>query len=591
MTMRNAVPIPIIHDSLDDDMNDGHDGTPNIPPDNVNALANIHHPVRGRGCGTANPMPPNNNLNAATNVQGRGRGRGRARGRPGKTKERVVPAIPKNYDGEWDTELRKPTLFKFKGKEEILVRQTVEDEIGYFSLFFDDETIVNIINFTNIKGILLSQKNCPQPRRSVYVDWKSITKEEFLNFIGLCILMGNVHMPSFKHYWKRNEKLYEHPIFGATMSRNRFESILRSLRFYDVNDTSTKKVDKVNYILTRCVKNFKRAYSPIKQLSIDEALLGFKGRVSFRQYIPLKRSRFGLKLYELCAANGYVLDILLYTGKGTVTGKDGHAYSVVTKLLRGYSGTGHSVYLDNYYTSIPLARTLRNAGIQMTGTLRRDRKDIPKFFLQGKLDRGESFFIRNKQDILLQRWQDKREIIMISTRHNGEFVEKKKKFGGSMLKPKCIDEYNTFMGGVDKADQMTSYYSSPRKTIRWNLKLFFHLIDLCLWNACFLYNLPKPEKQKITYLQFRDTVVTAFLKKSDPQGTTPMRTSREFIFGSQPHYPLKMNSRLRCRYCSLKKIRSQTFFTCDVCSKKTKIGLCIDQCFKKFHIEKMYQNL
>lgn len=105
---------------------------------------------------------------------------------------------------------------------------------------------------------------------------------------------------------------------------------------------------------------------------------------------------------------------------------------------------------------------------------------------------------------------------MISTRHNGNFVEVKKKYGGFMTKLACIQEYNTYMGGVDKADQMTLYYSSPRKTLRWHLKLLFHLFDLCIWNACCLFNFNKPKKEKKTYLQFRDSIISAWLQDPTP---------------------------------------------------------------------------
>lgn len=36
-------------------------------------------------------------------------------------------------------------------------------------------------------------------------------------------------------------KIYQFPIFGQIMSRNRFEIIFRALRFCDPNDTSFKK--------------------------------------------------------------------------------------------------------------------------------------------------------------------------------------------------------------------------------------------------------------------------------------------------------------------------------------------------------------
>jgi hypothetical protein len=44
--------------------------------------------------------------------------------------------------------------------------------------------------------------------------------------------------------------------------------------------------------------------------------------------------------------------------------------------------------------------------------------------------------------------------------------------------------YNKYKTGVDRSDQMLSYYSFSRKTIKWWKKLFFHLFDLAMVNSC-----------------------------------------------------------------------------------------------------------
>ena len=52
------------------------------------------------------------------------------------------------------------------------------------------------------------------------------------------------------------------------------------------------------------------------------------------------------------------------------------------------------------------------------------------------------------------------------------------KTGESIIKPKCIVEYNQNMGAVDKADLLLSSIETARKTVKWNKKVFFHLLDL-----------------------------------------------------------------------------------------------------------------
>jgi hypothetical protein len=57
-------------------------------------------------------------------------------------------------------------------------------------------------------------------------------------------------------------------------------------------------------------------YVPSQFIAIDEGMVPWKGRLSFRQYIPNKPDRFGMKLYILCdSLTGYVSLFDVYTGK------------------------------------------------------------------------------------------------------------------------------------------------------------------------------------------------------------------------------------------------------------------------------------
>ena len=54
-------------------------------------------------------------------------------------------------------------------------------------------------------------------------------------------------------------------------------------------------------------------------------------------------------------------------------------------------------------------------------------------------------------------------------------------------KPTMIDEYNHYMGGVDKLDQLISTYSFTKKSKKWWKKVFFRLLEISVINACILY--------------------------------------------------------------------------------------------------------
>jgi hypothetical protein len=52
-----------------------------------------------------------------------------------------------------------------------------------------------------------------------------------------------------------------------------------------------------------------------KHLAVDEVIVLCKGRVVFRQYIPKKHKRFGIRIYKLCDSVSYTYDTSVYLGK------------------------------------------------------------------------------------------------------------------------------------------------------------------------------------------------------------------------------------------------------------------------------------
>jgi len=56
-------------------------------------------------------------------------------------------------------------------------------------------------------------------------------------------------------------------------------------------------------------------YIPEDHISIDEELLLWKGNLSFKQYIPMKRAQLGIKMFSLCENSGYLWNSFVYLGK------------------------------------------------------------------------------------------------------------------------------------------------------------------------------------------------------------------------------------------------------------------------------------
>ena len=91
--------------------------------------------------------------------------------------------------------------------------------------------------------------------------------------------------------------------------------------------------------------------------------------------------------------------------------------------------------------------------------------------------------------MLAIRLNDKKEIYFLSTLHKANVIDTRKRdrHGNVIRKLKLVDDYNKFMGGVDRNDEVIGTYSSVRKSMKWTKKVAFHFIEEGLVNAHILY--------------------------------------------------------------------------------------------------------
>ena len=110
----------------------------------------------------------------------------------------------------------------------------------------------------------------------------------------------------------------------------------------------------------------------------------FKGRLSIKQYMPLKPTKHGIKFYAICEADtGYCLNIYVYSGADQqLSSGNGFTFNICNHLMRNYLGKGHVLYTDRLYTSVKLARYLLSKNTDLVGTVKTTSKNYPKFHTQ-----------------------------------------------------------------------------------------------------------------------------------------------------------------------------------------------------------------
>ena len=90
------------------------------------------------------------------------------------------------------------------------------------------------------------------------------------------------------------------PIFKATMPLQLFQDITRVIRFDD-RSTRNERRERDKLAPIRCLWNkWESNLRPYENVTVDEQLVSFRGRCPFRQYIPSKPVRYGIKIWAAC---------------------------------------------------------------------------------------------------------------------------------------------------------------------------------------------------------------------------------------------------------------------------------------------------
>lgn len=454
--------------------------------------------------------------------------------------------------------------------------------IKYFSLVVEDKIFEDIAEQTNLFAVQAGPSVKPSSRSHA---WKPTTTKEIKQVFGLILYMGLVKLPKIVDYWS-TDKIIGQKFAGTVMSRNRFELILKNLHFVN-NETADQsdRINKIRPLIDAFNDTFKKCYAPKEDVCVDESQVPFRGRIIFRQYNKSKRHKYGMKLFKLCTLPGYTCKLQLYAGKNHEL-INTNPTNVVMGLCDGLLKLGHTVSTDNWYTNLALANLLLDNDTHLVGTLRKNRRGLPKEVIEAKLKPGESIARENERGICVLKWKDKRDVLMLSTKHSNGFRTVLKK-GKAVRKPKMIFAYNMAKGSVDLSDQMNAYSSPLRKTIKWYKKLGIELIlNTALMNSWVMFC--ENNKTKMGIVEFRRQLVedlTAPEKETVEGFQRPRRLKHNL---TKKEGPVR-NTRRFCKQCyktnvelhGSKVARNKTKKVSTFCNE-CEMHLCL-QCYNMIH--------
>lgn len=447
------------------------------------------------------------------------------------------------------------------------------DPKDLFCLFMTDEMLLQVVAFTNAEILVRKNKYKYDSYTVSTTDLKEI--KALLGLLFHSAAVKSNHLPTRMLFNTQRSGT----VFKACMSAERFNFLIKCLRFDERQTRDARKsIDNFTHIRElweKLIDNFQKWYTPGSYITVDEQLVGFRGRCPFRMYIPNKPNKYGIKLVMSADVNSkYVLNAIPYLGKGTDSQKQPLATYFIKQITTPIHGTNRNITMDNWFTSVPLADELLKAPYNLTlvGTIRSNKREIPEK-LKNSMSRaiGTSMFCFDKDNTLVSyKPKSNKVVYLLSTVHDQPTINE------STGKPEIIHFYNSTKGAVDTVDQMCSNICTNQKTNRWALCVFYNKLNLCTINAYVIYvsnnvrNKTKPMSRRDFVLKLSDELMAPWLqqRKQTPTLRRQVKNMIDDILGIAPDTespgPSTSSGKKKCYLCP-SKLRRMTKYRCTKC--------------------------
>lgn len=437
--------------------------------------------------------------------------------------------------------------------------------VDSFSLFMTQDMLLLMVRETNRRARVTTREwNDSNPNQHT---WSDTDETELKAMIGLLIMAGVWRSAGecLDELWSAKDG---RPIFRAVMSLQRFNELLRYCRF-DNQETRQQRVaeDKLAPIRDfweMFLSTLPPVYKPGSDMTIDEQLVATRGRCPFRQYIPSKPGKYGIKIFWLCdSETSYPLKGEIYVGKQpNAPANANNVRDLVKRLVRPWMNSGRNVTMDNYFTSVALAGDLLAARTTVVGTMRKNIADIPLQMLANRQRPELSSIFGFDHELTLVSYVPKKNkaVILLSSMHHDAVVDI-----NQASKPEIILHYNETKSGVDNLDHLVRSYTCKRKIKRWPMTIFFNIVDCAavagyvVWCTKFPdWNAGKKDKRRMFLKDLALALVEGELQRRS-QNPQAVQRQVKLAFESlgrpveQPTVvfaaPPKASNRNRCSFC------------------------------------------
>ncbi|XP_071634383.1 piggyBac transposable element-derived protein 4-like isoform X1 [Temnothorax longispinosus] len=439
-----------------------------------------------------------------------------------------------------------------------------------WSTLFSDNLLEVILKYTNIEidKYHTEHDTANEPYQ------KHLGMVELKAFFGLLYFAGlkNDNRINIAELWSYE---FGSSIYRATMNVRRFEFIADRIRFDDKTTRAERKqtdgLAAVREIWDIFINNCQTNYTPSEFLTVDELLLGYRGRFSSKVYIKSKPDRYGIKIITLNdAKTHYLYNAIPYAGSVNPPANETIPSYYIRKICEPIYHSNRNITCDNWFSSVEIFNQMyKDYNLTMVGTIRKNKRQIPKNF-KSTASVGTVRCGYDGTNVLMSWCPKKNKVVLILSS-----LHKSCKISKDSGKPELVDFYNSTKAGTDVFNQCCALHTCARKTNRWTMRFFLGMLDQASVNSHILYNfnvLHKIENRRSFLKELSLSLITPHLHKRKNTNGLHISVIRDINnILSETDIPDvdkndKLQIRKRCSVCEYNR-NKKTLYCCSKCKK------------------------
>ncbi|XP_053615696.1 piggyBac transposable element-derived protein 4-like isoform X2 [Plodia interpunctella] len=350
---------------------------------------------------------------------------------------------------------------------------------------------------------------CETNKNANYNDtnWIDTTIDELYVFLAISLATSMYDMEDLKQYW-RTESDLDNSIVTKAMSYDRFVALNYFIGFKNANEDandfneSRATVSMIETIVIKLNKKFHTLYRMGQDVVFDEPSEFSKRKDG--TYKLLKKPQ-NISEVNICdAKSGYVWSILISTAvKDSNLPPRGISPCIILKFMEANKNRGHTIWCDNIFNSVLLARVAYVLKCNFVGTL---NEEIGSNFdkVKKKLKPGEvSGRYDNDVDFIL--WQDKNIVSLVTTYHGATTIEEM-----GRKAPAAFVDFKNNVACLDKRDEILADYIQVEGK-GWVRRMFDRLLNISVYNSLIICKCAKISFD--SFKKFRLNLIVELISK------------------------------------------------------------------------------